>query len=342
MGGVTLHRIAVTWHTGKAEYPMLTQHPTQQCPATKNTKNTPNHIRIPNPLNPLRRSRERRGEQRELKRGEQREARGADARPGTGKRSFMPRFAEIRELTPYGMVLTNYMWNRRRPNQRPMTTSQLAIRIGVPRQSVNNWIYLGNVPPLETVLAVLAKLDIPMRELYDAYKLSGLPVPRWDAADTEAPQAENAGEHIASRGRKATTFPAADAPELPQSPATDTTAPPKAASTTDAPSPRPYVTPEPLDHATEAAAEWDRIIAQTAEALRAEGLPEASIEAAVASLRTRQSSGPTPTERRIAAEHSPDPHEELREQPTPPQSPQPDNKTSVARRSDSRSKNPAK
>ena len=135
----------------------------------------------------------------------------------------MPRIAEPTELTPFAIVITNYMWNRRPPNRRPLTTSQLAARLGVPRQSVNNWVYKGNVPTIEAVLAILAQLDIPLRELYDAYRNAGIAVPRWDESDPNAPIIH--GAHVVDRRGKQTTGP------IPQ-------------DEDDAPAPRPY-TPQP-------------------------------------------------------------------------------------------------
>ena len=261
----------------------------------------------------------------------------------------MPRYQEAEAMTPFAQVLTDYMWNRRPANRPPMTTSILAVKLGIPRQTLNAWIYRGTVPSIEDILLVLARLDLPLRALYDAYKRAGLSVPRFDTTDPERPIIQ---QQKPTSQRRQTRVPVPTNATDDDLPAADEVATGNANNAggdtvggdSAAPAPRPYVTPPPLDHATEAAAEWDRIIAQTAAALRAEGLPEESIEAAVASLRTRQSGGPTPTERHIAAEHRTehhtDPHEELREQPT--QLTQPTSKTSAARRSDSRSKNPAK
>lgn len=203
----------------------------------------------------------------------------------------MPRVAEMKELTPFAAVLVDYMWNRRRPNQRPLTTSQLAVRLGVPRQSVNNWIYSGNIPPLEAVFAVLAKLDIPMRALYDAYRLSGLPVPRWDEHDTSGPYQDQAGRTFTEHTKKPTTIPIEDIPTLSPS-----------IGATRGPEPLPYTPPPPRDPAQEVAEEWDTLIKQTSAALRAEGMSQASVDAVIRSLRARQA-GQTIAERQIQAEH---------------------------------------
>lgn len=218
----------------------------------------------------------------------------------------MPRVAEMKELTPFAAVLVDYMWNRRRPNQRPLTTSQLAVRLGVPRQSVNNWIYSGNVPPLEAVFAVLAKLDIPMRALFDAYRLSGLPVPRWDEGDAHGPYDDQAGRTFAEHTRKPTTFPIEDISALSALSANAT-----------APEPMPYTphTPAPVrDVARESAEEWDNVIAQTAKSLRDAGMSQRAVDGAIAALRARQS-GALPEQPNTSANTSTRQSEQPQEQP---------------------------
>ena len=214
----------------------------------------------------------------------------------------MPRYAELPEaMTPFGQVLTDYMWNRRPPNRPPLTTSQLAVRLGIPRQSVNNWIYKGNVPTIEAVLAILAQLDIPLRELYDAYHNAGITVPRWDDSDPNAPVIQ--GNPVAERKGKQTTVP------IP----TDTD---------DAPAPRPY-TPPPATSAAQAEADdWQRMIDQTADALREEGLPEHAIKAAIQHLRAQQSLPPDarPIQQNLIAEHS-EPSEQHDQPDQPDQAP---------------------
>jgi transcriptional regulator with XRE-family HTH domain len=122
----------------------------------------------------------------------------------------MPRYIQPPELTPFAQVLLDYMWNRRNPTQAPLGVAQLAARLGVPRQNVNNWIARGTVPTFEVILAVLARLDIPLRTLYDAYQRAGLTVPRWDERDTtaNAPASSEISEAPAiSRSRKPTAIP---------------------------------------------------------------------------------------------------------------------------------------
>lgn len=184
------------------------------------------------------------------------------------RRTRMPRYQEAEAMTPFAQVLTDYMWNRRPANRPPMTTSILAAKLGVPRQSVNTWIYRGTVPPIETILLVLAQLDIPLRVLYDTYKRAGLSVPRFDISDQEPPIVQ---PRKPTSQRKQTRVPV-----------------PTNATDDEEPAPRPYVTPPPLNPAAERAGEWHDIIAQTTDALRARHMPEESIQAVIASLRDRQ------------------------------------------------------
>lgn len=215
----------------------------------------------------------------------------------------MPRIAEPTALTPFAMVLTNYMWNKRPPNRQPLTTPQLAVRLGVPRQSVNNWIYKGNVPPIEAILAVLAQLDIPLRELYDAYKHAGLTVPRWDEADTEGPQIVS-GKSVAERTKKQTAI------AIPTTATTQTTAPTTTTTTTTtttptAPTPLPYTPPaEPYDRESLLAAEENRLIAQTRQALKESGASEELIAQAIAHIQAQRQQLITPREQQIIAEHT--------------------------------------
>ena len=202
----------------------------------------------------------------------------------------MPRYADLPEaMTPFGQVLVDYMWNRRPPNRPPLSPNQLAIKLGVPKQNTNNWLFRASLPPFETIMATLAKLDIPLRDLYDAYKRAGILMPRWDEADTDAPPAEAVRQPI-PRTRKATAVHTGDEP------------------TDDAPAPRPY-TPQPRQSPEQAEAdEWQRMAEQTAAALQAEGVHADTIAAVVSHLRAQQSlpPGEHPLQRNLDAEHTED------------------------------------
>lgn len=221
-------------------------------------------------------------------------------------------------MTPWAQVLTDYMWNRRPANRPPMTTSILAAKLGINRTSVNTWIYRGAVPPIETILLVLAQLDIPLRTLYDAYSKAGLSVPRWDASDAEQPVIRRKETPQTSGGRRSRTQTRVPVPtNLGDFSASSASGASGASDNSEAPEPLPYTPPPPRDPAQENAEEWDRVIAQTSAALRAEGMPQATIEAVVASLRARQSGSTTTTQRHTRAEHSED-----RRSPESPESPE--------------------
>ncbi len=195
------------------------------------------------------------------------------------KRRFMPRYPEMpQEMTPFAKVLVDYMWNRRPP----MTTHQLAIKLGVPKQSTSNWVVRNVLPPFETIMAILARLDIPLSTLYAAYKSAGILMPRWDEQDTDSP-ADRANLPPTPRTRKATAVPIA----------LDN-------SNSDY-EPVPYTPPSPPPSEAE---EWDSLIAQTAQLLRDEGMDEETIANVTAHIRARQSGGETPIQRRMIAEHT--------------------------------------
>lgn len=211
---------------------------------------------------------------------------------------FMPKYSEPRELTPWAQVLTDFMWNQRSPRRPPLNVPQLAVRLGMPRQNVGAWIYRNVVPSFEIMMAVLARLNIPLRTLYDAYATAGLPMPAWDASAA------------------ATTPTPADEEELPEIPRrrSSTALPVEEIERRESiqgnirgPEPLPYTPQPPRDLARELAEEWDTVIAQTAKSLRDAGMPQAMVDGAIAALRARQR-GEDPFQRHIDAEHSePDP-----------------------------------
>jgi Bacteriophage CI repressor helix-turn-helix domain len=241
------------------------------------------HTLIPNPhfaSHQQRRERERR----------ERQERGNSK----GKRHYMPRYVEPEQMTPFAIVLTDFMWNKRPANRPPINVPQLAVRLKVPRQSVANWIYRGQVPSFEAILAVLAQLDIPLRTLYDAYKDSGLTVPRWDVSDTQKPQLT--GMTVATRTKKQTAIPVDEINDQINAAAT----PPEA-------EPRPAIEPP---------SEWERIVAQTTEALRGVGANQATIDAAIEHLRAQQQPI-NPRELTLAAEQTADNEDEEDEHQPP-------------------------
>jgi hypothetical protein len=193
-------------------------------------------------------------------------------------------------MTPFGQVIVDYMWNKRPANRPPLSANQLAIRLGVPKQNTNNWIFRASLPPFETIMAVLAKLDIPLRDLYDAYKKAGILMPRWDEQDTDSPVTRD-NLPPTPRTRKATAISTSIASND---------------SGDDAPAPRPYTPPPAYNPADEESANWQRLAEQTEAAMREEGAPQAMIDAVVAHIRARQT-GPDPIQHNLIAEHDESP-----------------------------------
>jgi hypothetical protein len=204
----------------------------------------------------------------------------------------MPQYTEPpANMTPFAQVLVDFMWNKRPRNTPPISYNQLAIRLDVPKQSVSNWILRGSVPPLDTIMVILARLHIPLRDLYDAYVQSDLPTPAWDAeeqarinADIEANGPLN--DPVTPRKRKP-----AKAPILPTGTATNH----------PAPEPLPYTPPPPVPTVEE---EWDRIVRNTERTLRNDGVSEQAIAAVISDIRRQQRGEQTPIQRSLIAEHT--------------------------------------
>lgn len=85
----------------------------------------------------------------------------------------MARTTEEYSSTPFARMLTAYMWSQ----TPPWSTTKLATVLGISRIRVGRWIYHDIVPELNTLLAIMARLGIPLSRLMDAYVEIGLPVP---------------------------------------------------------------------------------------------------------------------------------------------------------------------
>src|SRR6185312_15396286 len=85
----------------------------------------------------------------------------------------MPRPIEKYSTTPFSRVLTRYMWSK----VPPWNSTQVAAVLGIARSRVGNWLYKDITPEIETMLAVLAKLNIPVSTLLQAYAEDGKPIP---------------------------------------------------------------------------------------------------------------------------------------------------------------------
>ncbi len=179
--------------------------------------------------------------------------------------------------SPFSSVLAEYMWQSRDSRNRPLGVSQLAIRLGVPRPTLNTWVHRNVVPDLEIVLAVLRTLNIPVERLFAHYRAAGLPVPPLTEAEANA----NANASVGTQAAPPPTV-------APQQRAVQT----PLASTTPAAS--PAASPDP----------WEATITATTDSLRQLGIPEAAIAATVANIRATQAGEPHPLHRHVTAEHA--------------------------------------
>lgn len=221
------------------------------------------------------------------------------------------RSGENFSTTPFGRVLLTYMWSKTPPWNAP----KVAAVLGVQRNRVNNWIHNNIVPELDTLFAVMARLDIPLSRLVTAYEEAGLPAPPLTEADRVTPATGPTG----FPGGFQRGYP-------PPTPA------PAVERTTERTTEREIVipparrgrggginrntgtlTPEgapttPAEQAAESAQpataeEWDQMITQTRQAMSNIGMPRAAIDAILAELQQRRADQPTTLDRHIAAEH---------------------------------------
>lgn len=187
--------------------------------------------------------------------------------------------------SPFSSVLAEYMWQSRDTRNRPLGVGQLAIRLGVPRPTLNTWVHRNVVPDLEIVLAVLRTLNIPVERLFAHYRAAGLPVP--PLTEAEANANTNAGAQVAPPPTAATAAQQR-AVQPPLAPTTPTPEP------TPAPTASPAANPDP----------WEDMIASTTDSLRQYGVPEAAIAATLANIRATQAGQPHALQHHVTAEHA--------------------------------------
>jgi hypothetical protein len=72
--------------------------------------------------------------------------------------------------TPLARLLSEYAWSRRPP----LTIGQLAIKAGVSRAAMYNWVGHGVTPTADNLYTVGVRLGIPLQDLYEA---AGIPMP---------------------------------------------------------------------------------------------------------------------------------------------------------------------
>ena len=199
--------------------------------------------------------------------------------------------------SPFSSVLAEYMWQSRDARNRQLGVGQLAIRLGVPRPTLNTWIHRNVVPDLDVVLAVLRTLNIPVDRLLAYYRDAGVPVPPLTQAEATAmAAAAESHDERPTAPMPTLTHPAPSAPAAPAAPA--------AAATTS---------PDP----------WDATIVSTVAALHELGLDETAIAATVERIRATQAghSQHPQIARHVAAEHAPQSPHDLQQQQQKQQKP---------------------
>lgn len=195
-------------------------------------------------------------------------------------------------VTPWAKVLNDWIWQQFvAAGYRPIGPSQLAARLGYPRQTVSNWLYRGFTPSASDMFHVMKVLGIPIARLAEAYAALGLEFPA-----LELPASSGTGTSP-TRGRESA------APTGPG---------PGAAIPAEAPGPRPRAYQPPAATAVGkqeqtggTADEWEQMVTTTTAALREAGVPEEAIQRAVARIRERQA-GLSPFAQRLAEETSED------------------------------------
>jgi hypothetical protein len=103
--------------------------------------------------------------------------------------------------TPFGMLLQDWLAAKRPAPWSPgRLATELTRRLGYPvrRYTTYNWIRQGMNPPIETILTVLAALNIPLSDLIAAYRAAGVRVP-----DLMGPDAAAAASAVSSTAAEA-------------------------------------------------------------------------------------------------------------------------------------------
>jgi hypothetical protein len=192
---------------------------------------------------------------------------------------------ELGQESPFAKLLIAYMWQHRLPNRPPMTVAALAIKLGISKQTLSHWVYHNGVPLFPTALDVLAKLNIPVSRLINAYRDAGMQIP-----------------------------PLFD-PEESERTTTDSASPPQyERKTTRVPSSR--YQEGTMDRSEEQL--WNTAVRQTQKALREAGATQSMIDSVTVHLRSA-AAGEIPFAHNTAAEHRND-TEQIRSLPQRTQS----------------------
>jgi hypothetical protein len=175
--------------------------------------------------------------------------------------------------TPFGEFLVDYM-SKQRP--RVWTTGRLARALGLQRFTINNWVYRGKNPPIETILTIMAQLNAPLTDLLAIYRKRGVAVPNLMGPEEAAAIAAER----ATPGAGATSAAATAAQE--------------AAAQAQARAERMR---------EREAREWAEMIAQTRRSMEIGGFPEAMIAMTIATIEAKRDNI-DPMARHIQAEHA--------------------------------------
>jgi hypothetical protein len=229
---------------------------------------------------------------------------GVDYSPNTHIR-------EATGQTPFGEVLLDYMTSRR---PIPWSTGRLAHELtrripNIRRQTVAFWIHHNTTPPIETILTVLAILNIPLAALVDAYARHGVDVPPIGEANPNIPPYATPGS-----------------PDHPMNPNLN----PRSGSISDTLQRNEMARAAREAEITARAEarrqqEWEEMIAHTRTTMAAAGFPETMIQATITTIEQKRDDI-NPLQRYIEAEHSnptptpasPSPANEPSEKPTTP------------------------
>lgn len=214
--------------------------------------------------------------------------------------------------TPFARVLTRYMWSK----QPPWSAAKTAAVLGIHRTRVANWVYHGILPELDTMLVVMARLGIPMRDLLDAYAAAGIPVPAMErpaepeqptpptpvapapSADADfyaVPNSRRSGGRVA----RATTRAGGSQSGKP-TPATSEAAEPA----------EEHATASAGEQVKETASEWETMVAHTREVMSLSGMSQAMIDAMINGIqkeRTGETPGAEERRRQLVSEEHADP-----------------------------------
>lgn len=218
----------------------------------------------------------------------------------------MPRPAEQYSNTPFARMLTAFMWSK----TPPWSTTKVAAVLNISRSRVSNWVYKNIVPDLDTMLVVMARLNIPVAALLQAYAEDGLPMPPLSVEEAKERQMSGAASEQSSS--------ALPQPRPAPAPRTAASSTPSSPSSTPVPHGRYGLRPStgpaaaaqqeqqaqqaqqsPYDDETPDAPNmdehdsWAKMIAHTRKVMAMAGMPASALEAMLAEIEQARDNDPT-------------------------------------------------